>query len=78
MRNPTPVTGDDTRPAYRPTIRHPGRCGQRVSCYRPACQSAFGPDARTVELVDRQIYFYCHRSRVPVDHLTLGLLGVAP
>jgi hypothetical protein len=48
-----------------------------VSCYRPACRAAFGPDARTVELVDRRALFLCHRVIRPVDDVLLAMLGVA-
>jgi hypothetical protein len=49
-----------------------------VPCHRSACRERFGPDARTVEVVDRRIFYFCHRFIGSADPVSLAMLGIAP
>lgn len=46
-------------------LRHQGRCGRRVQCWRAECRAAFG-EYRTVEVLDDgSALAYCHGYRHP-------------
>jgi hypothetical protein len=61
----SPDRRNDTT-GQRPRLIHNGPCGRRELCWRPECQSTFGP-LRTVEVLSTgDAIAYCHRSRFQI------------
>lgn len=51
----------------RLTLRHEGRCGSWMRCWRTACRAEFG-DYPTIEILADRAIAYCHRDgRLPLD-----------